>query len=108
MQERRSHCASFVYFDTKTLTRFEYLKSNASRRRGGSAGAKLQSDTEPFYLGMLPISMNTVLTFVPTVWTAGIMKTAINDAISAYSIAVAPELLTAKFFHRLEHWSLLL
>ena len=35
MQERRSHCASFVRFDTKTLTRFEYLKSNASRRRVG-------------------------------------------------------------------------
>src|SRR5208282_2414144 len=49
------------------------------------------------YLRVLPISVNTVLTLVPTVWTAVIMKTAISDAISAYSIAVAPESLTAKF-----------
>src|SRR5271165_1244374 len=66
MQERRSHCASFVRIDTKTrrglidnflarvtpnaLTRFDYLKSSASRRRGGPANAKLQSDPEPFLL----------------------------------------------------------
>jgi len=39
----------------------------------------------------LPTSVNTVLTFVPTVETAVMMATAISDAIRAYSIAVAPD-----------------
>ena len=43
------------------------------------------------YLRVVPISLNTVLTLVPTVWTAVMMKTAISEAISAYSIAVTPD-----------------
>ena len=46
----------------------------------------------------LPTSVNTVLTFVPTVCTAVMIKTAMSEAISAYSIAVAPESSWAKFF----------
>jgi hypothetical protein len=46
----------------------------------------------------LPTSVNTVLTFVPTVWTAVMIKTAISDAMRAYSIAVAPESLSTKIF----------
>jgi len=38
----------------------------------------------------LPISVNTVLTCVPTYWTAVMMKTEMRLAINAYSIAVTP------------------
>ena len=51
-----------------------------------------------------PTSVNTVLTFVPTVCTAVMIKTAMSEAISAYSIAVAPESSWAKFFIDLNAW----
>jgi uncharacterized membrane protein len=47
---------------------------------------------------VLPTSVKTVLTWVPTNWTATMIKTAISDAIRAYSIAVTPELSATKFF----------
>ena len=40
---------------------------------------------------VVPISLNTVLTCVPTSWTAPMIATAIRLAISAYSIAVTPD-----------------
>ena len=77
--------------------------------RHGRAGAKeLRKSAEAPYLSVSPISVNTVLTFVPTVDTAVMMKTAMREAISAYSIAVAPDSLAAKFFDGLEHYLLLL
>ena len=54
-------------------------------------------------MSVLPISVNTVLTLVPTVDTAVMMKTAMREAIRAYSIAVAPELVDGKVLHGLEH-----
>jgi hypothetical protein len=51
-----------------------------------------------YHFRALPTSVNTVLTFVPTVWTAVMIKTAISDAMRAYSIAVAPESLSTKIF----------
>ena len=50
------------------------------------------------YLSVLPTSVNTVLTFVPTNWTETMINTAINDAIKAYSIAVTPDSLLTKLF----------
>ena len=50
------------------------------------------------YFNELPTSVNTVLTFVPTDWTATMIKTAIKDAIRAYSIAVTPESSLTEFF----------
>ena len=44
----------------------------------------------------LPTSVNTLLTFVPTSWTATMMNTAIKLAINAYSIAVTPEFIAKK------------
>jgi hypothetical protein len=41
-----------------------------------------------FHFTVLPTSVNTVLSCVPTSWTATTMNTAIRLAISAYSIAV--------------------
>src|ERR1700678_3513222 len=43
------------------------------------------------YFSVLPISVNTVLTFPPTNVTAVMINTAIRLAISAYSIAVTPD-----------------
>src|SRR5579871_3704366 len=65
--------------------------------RAQPAGAKDPRMDAP-YLSVPPISVNTVLTFVPTVDTAVMMKTAMREAISAYSIAVAPDSLPTKFF----------
>ena len=59
-------------------------------------------------MSVLPISVNTVLTLVPTVDTAVMMKTAMREAISAYSIAVAPELVGGEVLDGLEHYLLLL
>jgi hypothetical protein len=55
------------------------------------AGRAVVKGSAALYLRVLPISVNTVLTFAPTVWTAVMMKTAISEAMSAYSIAVTPD-----------------
>jgi len=57
------------------------------------APARLRLD----YFSVVPISLNTVLTLVPTAWTATMMNTAIRLAISAYSIAVTPDSSLRKF-----------
>src|SRR6516165_3000349 len=49
------------------------------------------------YFSVVPISLNTVLTCVPTFCTATMIKTAIKDAIRAYSIAVTPDSSLTKF-----------
>jgi hypothetical protein len=59
--------------------------------RGSNSGAQAA------YFSELPTSVNTVLTCVPTYWTATMMKTAIKLAISAYSIAVTPDSSPRKF-----------
>ncbi len=48
---------------------------------------------EPFcaYLRALETSVNSLLMLVPRTAKEPMMKTAINEAISAYSIAVAPD-----------------
>ena len=74
---------------------------------GLPAGARNAIYGEAPYLSVLPISVNTVLTLVPTVCTAVIMKTAIREAISAYSIAVAPDTVGGEVPDRLEHYLLL-
>src|SRR5579863_7383285 len=63
-----------------------------------TAAARRNPETSASYLRVVPISLNTVLTLVPTVWTAVIMKTAMSEAISAYSIAVTPDWSAAKAF----------
>jgi hypothetical protein len=62
------------------------------------AGRAVVKGSAALYLRVLPISVNTVLTFAPTVWTAVMMKTAISEAMSAYSIAVTPDLSATNLF----------
>ena len=64
-------------------------------RRRLPVGARLARAAA--YFSELPTSVNTVLTCVPTYWTATMMQTAIKLAISAYSIAVTPDLSPRKF-----------
>jgi len=81
------------------LAAFPRQKWNATAAPTGKypSAHKRFSVFRTLYLRALPISLNTVLTFVPTVWTAVIMKTAISEAIKAYSIAVAPDSLARNF-----------
>ena len=48
------------------------------------------------YLSALPTSANSLDSFVPRADRAPMRKTAISEAISAYSIAVAPDSLATK------------
>src|SRR5579863_3078005 len=94
MQERRRHYASFVRAKSRAMRR---LEADAAHRQCEPRRRMRPARFGSFYLRALPTSENTVLTCVPTVWTATIMKTAISEAISAYSIAVAPDSSAAKF-----------
>src|SRR5271157_4692299 len=58
--------------------------------RPGAGDACRMAYSAASYFSELPTSVNTVLTFVPTVWTAVMIATAMRLAIRAYSIAVAP------------------
>ncbi len=87
---------SIVYTDSypAALDRFVKMGFRLDRARQPACGGRACAT---LYLSVVPISLNTVLTLVPTAWTATMMNTAIRLAISAYSIAVTPDSSLRKF-----------
>jgi hypothetical protein len=96
--ERRRYLAGYAHYQPGKVC--SVIRAGWGRSRGRARFARLTNALErrckvgPLhhdYLRVPATSLNTVLTCVPTDWTATMMNTAIRLAISAYSIAVTPD-----------------